>query len=67
MRLQRRRPSLKSLSPPDRQPPKGDNLIVVEAMKMENHVLSAKDATVVKVNVNVGEMVLSQNVLIELE
>ena len=46
---------------------KGDNLIVVEAMKMENHVLSAKDATVVKVNVNVGEMVLSQNVLIELE
>ncbi len=46
---------------------KGDNLIVVEAMKMENHVLSAKDATVVKVNVNIGEMVLSQNVLIELE
>jgi len=46
---------------------KGDNLIVVEAMKMENHVLSAKDATVIKVNVNVGEMVLSQNILIELE
>lgn len=46
---------------------KGENLIVVEAMKMENHLISHKDATINKINVNVGDMVDNQAQLIELE
>ena len=36
---------------------KGDILLVVEAMKMENNITSPKDGKVEKVNVEVGEMV----------
>ena len=36
---------------------KGDVLLVVEAMKMENNITSPKDGKVEKVNVEVGEMV----------
>jgi acetyl-CoA carboxylase biotin carboxylase subunit len=46
---------------------KGQNIIVVEAMKMENHIMSTKDGKVLKINVAVGDMVVSQNPLIILE
>ena len=46
---------------------KGDGLVIVEAMKMEN-VLKADDVGVVKsVNVSIGEAVEKNNVLIEFE
>ncbi len=32
-------------------------LLIVEAMKMENNIISPKDAVVEKVNVKAGEMV----------
>lgn len=46
---------------------KGDSLIVVEAMKMENSLNATKDAVVKKVNVGVGDMVEITTALIELE
>ncbi|MBN2681392.1 MAG: biotin/lipoyl-binding protein [Bacteroidales bacterium] len=46
---------------------KGDSLIVVEAMKMENSLNATKDSVVKKVNVAVGDMVEITTVLIELE
>ena len=46
---------------------KGDILIVVEAMKMENNLLSHKDAVISKINVKVGDMVDNQIQLIELK
>lgn len=46
---------------------KGENLIVVEAMKMENHVKAVRDAVVAKINVKAGDMVDSSNPLIILE
>lgn len=36
---------------------KGDVLMVVEAMKMENNITSTKDGNIEKINVKVGEMV----------
>ena len=46
---------------------KGDGLVILEAMKMEN-VLKADDVGVVKsVNVSIGEAVEKNNVLIEFE
>jgi 3-methylcrotonyl-CoA carboxylase alpha subunit len=46
---------------------KGDVLIVVEAMKMENNIIAAKDTVIEKINVAVGEMVDSSKPLIILE
>ena len=46
---------------------KGDNLVIVEAMKMENHLLAHKDAVISRINVKVGDMVDNQTQLIELE
>lgn len=46
---------------------KGDILIVVEAMKMENNILANKDTVIEKVNTSVGEMVDSSRALIILE
>ena len=46
---------------------KGDTLIVVEAMKMENSINTTKDAIVKKVNVAVGDMVEITTVMVELE
>ncbi|NOZ45934.1 MAG: acetyl-CoA carboxylase biotin carboxyl carrier protein subunit [Chlorobi bacterium] len=46
---------------------KGDNLMVMEAMKMENSILSEKDGTIKSVKVNVGDNVLQGDVLIEIE
>ncbi len=45
---------------------KGDVLLVMEAMKMENNVLAEKDGTVSSVKVAVGDAVLQNDVLIEM-
>jgi biotin carboxyl carrier protein len=45
---------------------KGDVLLVMEAMKMENNVLAEKDGTVTSVKVSVGDAVLQNDVLIEM-
>ncbi len=45
---------------------KGDVLLVMEAMKMENNVLAEKDGTVSSVKVSVGDAVLQNDVLIEM-
>jgi len=46
---------------------KGDGLVILEAMKMEN-VLKADDAGVIKsVNVSIGQAVEKNNILIEFE
>jgi len=46
---------------------KGDVLLVMEAMKMENNVLAEKDGIVKEIKVNVGDAVLQNDVLMELE
>ena len=52
---------------PGQEVVKGDGLVILEAMKMEN-VLKADDVGVVKsVNVSIGEAVEKNNVLIEFE
>lgn len=45
----------------------GDRLLVLEAMKMENNIASEKAGTVTAVNVSVGQQVLQNEVMIELE
>lgn len=45
---------------------KGDVLLIMEAMKMENNVMSEKEGTVKLVRVKVGDNVLQNDVLIEL-
>ncbi|HUG53169.1 MAG TPA: biotin/lipoyl-containing protein [Vicinamibacteria bacterium] len=46
---------------------KGDELLVVEAMKMENAVRAPRDGRVKSVSARVGDMVLPGAVLVELE
>lgn len=46
---------------------KGDEIVVVEAMKMENALRAPKDGTVKSVSVRVGDMVGPGQVLAELE
>ncbi len=46
---------------------KGDVLLVMEAMKMENNVLAEKDAVVKNVKVAIGDAVLQNDILIEFE
>ncbi len=46
---------------------KGEVLLVMEAMKMENNVLAERDGTVKKIKVNEGDAVLQDDVLMELE
>lgn len=45
---------------------KGDPLLIMEAMKMENQVLSEKEGTITSIKVNVGDAVLQNDVLIEM-
>ena len=46
---------------------KGDLLLVMEAMKMENNVLSEKEGIVAAIKVKPGDAVLQNDVLIEME
>jgi biotin carboxyl carrier protein len=45
----------------------GDRLLVLEAMKMENNIVSEKEGTITAVNVSVGQQVLQNETMIELE
>lgn len=44
---------------------KGQVLLIMEAMKMENNVLAEKDGVIEKINVKPGDAVLQGDVLIE--
>ncbi|WP_068473909.1 biotin/lipoyl-containing protein [Saccharicrinis aurantiacus] len=46
---------------------KGDVLLVMEAMKMENNVLAEKDGVVKEIKVGLGDAVLQNDILIEFE
>ena len=46
---------------------KGDELVVVEAMKMENAIRAPRDGRVAAVRAQVGDMVSPGLVLVELE
>ncbi len=46
---------------------KGDVLLVVEAMKMENRILATKDAVVQKINIQLNDMIDASTELILLE
>ena len=52
---------------PGDQIKKGQNLITMEAMKMENSVLADKDGTVKEIKVSQGDNVLQDDLLIEME
>lgn len=45
----------------------GDRLMVLEAMKMENNIVSEKAGVVTAVKVTVGQQVLQNEIMIELE
>ena len=46
---------------------KGDIMLIIEAMKMENQIVSPRDAVVKEVNVEVNERVESSKALVEFE
>jgi len=46
---------------------KGDKLMIMEAMKMENNILAEKDGVVKAIKVKEGDSVLENDVLIEME
>jgi 3-methylcrotonyl-CoA carboxylase alpha subunit len=46
---------------------KGDTLLIIEAMKMENQIVSPRDAVVKTINVSVNDRVESSTVLVEFE
>jgi len=46
---------------------KGDKLLIYEAMKMENTVLSDKDGTILSVKIHRGDTFLQDDVLVEME
>ncbi len=46
---------------------KGDTLLVLQAMKMDNHLLATRNGVVKKVYVKQGEVVPKQHLLIELK
>ncbi len=45
---------------------KGDNMLIMEAMKMENNILAEKDGVVKSIKVSVGDNVLQNDVLLEI-
>ena len=45
---------------------RGDNLMIMEAMKMENNILSEKDGIVGSIKVAEGDTVLQNDVLLEI-
>jgi biotin carboxyl carrier protein len=46
---------------------RGDTLLVMEAMKMENNIMAEKDGTVKAVYVEVGRTVALGDALVEIE
>lgn len=44
---------------------KGDVLLIMEAMKMENEVMASKDGVIEAIKVNIGDNVLEGDVLLE--
>jgi biotin carboxyl carrier protein len=46
---------------------KGDKLLVLEAMKMENQLLAAIDGKIKKVHVETGKVVVKNELLVEIE
>lgn len=46
---------------------RGDVLLIMEAMKMENNIMSEKDGVVKSIKVAVGDAVLQEDVLLEFE
>ena len=45
----------------------GDRMLVLEAMKMENNIVCEKAGTISAINISVGQQVLQDEVMIELE
>ncbi|NQV76999.1 MAG: acetyl-CoA carboxylase biotin carboxyl carrier protein subunit [Lutibacter sp.] len=45
----------------------GDTMIVLEAMKMENNIVCEKAGTITAIKISVGQQVLQNEVMIELE
>jgi len=46
---------------------KGDTILILEAMKMENNILAEKDGFIKKLNVSEGDAVLQGDLLVEIE
>jgi len=46
---------------------KGDTILILEAMKMENNILAEKDGLIKKLNVSEGDAVLQGDLLVEIE
>ena len=46
---------------------KGDSIVVLEAMKMENEIYAGEDGTVTSVNIAVGDMVEGGSVLVTMD
>jgi len=46
---------------------KGDKIMIMEAMKMENNVLAEKDGKIKSIKVNEGDSVLQNDLLAEIE
>lgn len=46
---------------------KGDTLLIMEAMKMENNILSEQDGTIKTIKIKEGDNVLQNDILIEIE
>jgi len=45
----------------------GDVVLVMEAMKMENNVIAEHDGVVANIKVNLGQAVMQNDVLIEIQ
>ena len=45
---------------------KGDVILILEAMKMENNILAEKDGTVVNIKIKEGDAVLQNDTLLEI-
>ncbi len=45
----------------------GDRMLVLEAMKMENNIVCEKAGTITSLNISVGQQVLQDEVMIELQ
>jgi biotin carboxyl carrier protein len=58
---------LKVLATPGAAVKKGDTLLIMEAMKMENSITSSRDGRVAAIKVKEGDTVLQNDVLLELE